>query len=108
MTKTKEHLNDWDNCTRIAEDFKPIKEFNLSKKINSEDIDPFSDFLFIEDVKEFIKEEDKSQEQIIAFETLIDDYFPKGDKRRGDVLVILADLNVKLIQNRNRLAGDKL
>lgn len=69
---------------------------------------PIIGLLKIDDVRDFIKKLKERDEKTIIYDTLIDTYFPKGDKRRGDVLVILADLNAKLHQNKNRLAGNEL
>ncbi len=60
------------------------------------------------DVKDFIKENKLSNTDVITEESLIDTYFPKGDKRRGDVLVILADINSKQHQKTNKLAEEEL
>ena len=35
-------------------------------------------------------------EQEIVNSELLNTYFPKGDKRRGEVLAILAEINVKI------------
>ena len=42
-------------------------------------------------------------QEIFATEELIDKYFPKGDKRRGEVLALISVLNAKVQKEIDKL-----
>lgn len=60
------------------------------------------------DVKWFIKKELEDIEQVIVTEEQLDIYFPKGDKRRGQVLALLGIINAKIRERIKKRAGHKL
>ena len=57
-------------------------------------------------IAEFLRRLREADEDIIVYNDYIDKYFPKGDKRRGEVLAILGDIWTRLENNKDNLAGD--
>ena len=55
---------------------------------------------------EFLRRLREADEDIIVYNDYIDKYFPKGDKRRGEVLAILGDIWTRLENNKDNLAGE--
>lgn len=66
------------------------------------------DVLRVLDVKNFIKTIKQKKEQVIIESELLEKYFPKGDKRRGEVLAILGEINALQDKEINDEAGGKL
>lgn len=61
-----------------------------------------------ENVKEFIKKMKEGKKEEIIYLDELDKYFPKGDKRRGEVLALLGMLNVKQDAVIDKYAGNNL
>jgi len=96
-----------------AKDWEVFKEEfkTLSDKITIQDEigdNKMYNFLYQYQVKEFTRlvKQDKEQEIINLDE--LDEYFPKGDNRRGEVLALLAVLNAKINAKINKRAGGRL
>lgn len=64
--------------------------------------------LDVEEVREAVKELKEKQKMILVFIDALDDYFPKGDKRRGEVLALLGNLHIEQEKVIDEVFGGKL